>query len=254
VSRCADGGSVCEPLAVSASGTVDVGDPAPGTVFEATYEQGGAVVATQRSTAWQGRVTLTQAPSLQGEAVVGGTVSLTPATWSGGWAAPWQSGTFELIAACANANGTGCTVISYGSRPVKLDVAWAGSYLFAYSTRSSATTLPLAQLAAPPFKATLTLGATQVLSAALGPVLAAPSASIRAHALRRNGRLSVARVTCPVRCKVSLTVSSAGRKALHRSLTVTGMKALTIPRRHGKLTVRVVIDGQAVASGKSRAS
>jgi hypothetical protein len=34
---------------------------------------------------------------------------------------------------------------------------------------------------------------------------------------------------------------------------VKGAKALTVPVRHGKLKVRVVVDGKLVASGATRA-
>jgi hypothetical protein len=80
-----------------------------------------------------------------------------------------------------------------------------------------------------------------------------PSASIRARALRRHHKLSFARVSCPIRCIVKLTVTGGGRKALHRTKVVTGTKALAIPPRHGRHKVRVVVDGKSLARGHSRA-
>ena len=80
-----------------------------------------------------------------------------------------------------------------------------------------------------------------------------PTASVRARALRRNGRLIVGRVRCETRCAVALKVSGGNRRAVHRTLRVTGAKALTVPVRHGKLKVRVTVDGTLAASGTMRA-
>src|SRR5215207_2414589 len=71
--------------------TVSVGTPAPGTVFEARLVENDQVVATTRSPAWTGTLTNRTPPVVAGDLVVGGTVTLTPGTWDGGWAAPWET-------------------------------------------------------------------------------------------------------------------------------------------------------------------
>jgi hypothetical protein len=92
-------------------------------------------------------------------------------------------------------------------------------------------------------------------SAPVGPIVrepVPPTATLRSRALRRNHQLSLGRVTCPQRCTVKLTVSGGG-KAYRRTLSATGLTALTAPYRHGKLTVRVEVDGKLLATGKVRA-
>ncbi len=79
-----------------------------------------------------------------------------------------------------------------------------------------------------------------------------PTASVRAQARRAKGALSIGRVTCPQRCTVDLTVSGGGR-TLRRSLSVTGLRALTIARRHGRLTITIAVDGKVLARGVSKA-
>jgi hypothetical protein len=103
-------------------------------------------------------------------------------------------------------------------------------------------------------------GATVARSAAHGPVAGVPvmapkppTASIRARSLRRNGRLHVARVSYESGCSVRLKVTGGKRRAVYRTLRVTGVKSLTVPVRHGKLKVRVVVDGKLVTSGATRA-
>jgi hypothetical protein len=48
---------------------------------------------------------------------------------------------------------------------------------------------------------------------------------------------------------VQLKVSGGKRRAHYKTVRVTGANALTVPVRHGKLKVRVIIDGKLVASG-----
>ena len=56
---------------------------------------------------------------------------------------------------------------------------------------------------------------------------------------------------CETACKVELKVAGGGRRAITRTLTVKGAKALKVPARHGRLHVRVAVDGKELASGKS---
>jgi hypothetical protein len=91
--RCADGGSVCEPLPMSAYGSAGEnsriaypGETPAGTVFEAVATKDGTDTKV-RTVVWQGRIASTAPPVLQGEPAVGKTVTVSPGSWSGGWAA-----------------------------------------------------------------------------------------------------------------------------------------------------------------------
>ena len=67
------------------------------------------------------------------------------------------------------------------------------------------------------------------------------------RALRRGARVTVARVSCPARCRVELAVAD-GHRTLRRQLHTRGSFALAIVRgsrlRPGLLRVRVRIDGR----------
>lgn len=92
---------------------------------------------------------------------------------------------------------------------------------------------------------------TPVPTVAPGPS-AAPSVKLRARALRRGARVTVARVTCPNRCTVSLSVADR-RRTIRRTLRVQGSAPVSILRgarlRPGRLRVRVAVDGRPLASG-----
>jgi len=77
---------------------------------------------------------------------------------------------------------------------------------------------------------------------------APPTVTLRARALRGNGRISVGRVTCAAPCKVAVKVSGGGEKAYTTTFVANGTKAITAPVRRGKLTVRVHVDGKLLAS------
>jgi hypothetical protein len=278
VFRC-PGGGACGPVPLQMTtderGTtrVDLRAAQPGDAFEARFTSADGTVTTARTPRWTGTIVPLTAPAVVGQAVVGQAVSAAGVQWRGGWAYPWQTIDTNLVFACPDATATrDCSVVAL-SDPVALDARWTGFYLFAYSSRWSAPDPGSAVPAAPGMPFDLDprfLGSTTLVSAPIGPVVvgappapgvttrvfadpAAPRATVRPRALRVKGRLSIGRVTCPTRCVVRLTVSSAGRKALRRTLHVTGTKALTIPPRHGKLKVRVVVDGKTVASGTTRA-
>jgi hypothetical protein len=276
--RCPDGGTVCEPLPASADVPVrngrvaSPGETPAGTVFEAVATKDG-VETKVRTRPWQGRLTWTVSPTLQGEAAVGRTVTAAPGTSGGGWGQDWQSPAFsnaprDRIYACREPTGGDCWLIAYGTS-VALEPRWAGWYLFA--EQNGPTSIPWCvsilgcavsvALAAPPVHIGPQPGQTAALSAPFGPVAAAPvpapretkapAASIRTRAVRRNGRLLVGRVSCETRRSVQLKVSGGGRRAVQRTLSVTGVKSLTIPVRRGKLKVRVVVDGKLLASGRT---
>lgn len=255
VFRC-PGNGACDPqpLGWLTDRAVDVSAAAPGDGFEVRLSEDGTVVATQRTPGWFGPPARVSGPGLAGTPVVGATLSPVWSEWSGGWGAPRRSVSTSLMF-CRTPAGTGCTFVSYGD-PVVAPQTYAGFYAFTESrtVHTGFGGAPVAvSLAVPPFPvANVTPGPT--VAGPFGPIAEAPkpqpAASIRAKALRANGRLSVGRVMCPERCTVKLTVSGGG-KTVHRTLTATGLRALTIPHRHGRLKVSVVVNGNKLASGQS---
>jgi hypothetical protein len=156
-----------------------------------------------------------------------------------------------VVEALRTPPGTDCMMLSYG-RAVVLSAAYAGWYAFAPTGFASSHGQPAAAMAAPPFPiASVTPG--PAVAGPLGPINEPkrPTASVRKRARRAKGKLTVARVTCPERCTVRLRVSGHGR-TIRRTLSVTGRRALRIPMRHGRLKVRVVVDGKLLAKGVSR--
>jgi hypothetical protein len=273
VFRCPNGAD-CEPLPFAGVGSVfgrpvDLSTAAPGDVFEARFTQSGSVVQTDRTPPWLGTYVVTRRPAVIGKLAEGAVVTGDAGTWSGGWDRPWRQEASSRIVACQRPDGIDCVEFSPFYPNVLLTSRQAGWYVFAISQIGSghANDNTVTDYAYPPYPNPIApigvVAGTRAVSAAFGPVAAAPTptptpaprptASIRAKALRAKGQLSVARVTCPTSCTVNLTVSSAGRKTLHRTLRVTGTKALTIPPRHGKLKVRIVVGGKTLASGNSRA-
>ena len=269
--RCADGGAVCEPLAVlrhdwagNRYGGAEPGATAAGTVFELVVERDGETL-TRRTPVWRGPP-VAAPPTLSGTPIAGETVRVTPGEVSGGWASPNVVST--SIVACTEPAGGVCHLYAYGPS-AQIGEGLVGWYLFAaQSWQSGNNGVSWIPEAAPPTWGPFPSGR----SAALGPVCCAPpvatpeaqsvrppvaakrpTASVRARALRRNGKLIVGRVRCETRCTVALKVSGGNRRALHRTFVATGAKALTVPVRHGKLKVRVVVDGSLVASGTVRA-
>ena len=249
---------------------ISMSSTVPGDFFEVRFtpDDSGAVV-TVRTPVWVNNVTRSAAPAVVGQPIIGQMVSLAPGVWQDGWSYPWRNVVEDVLAACPDATGKdGCFAVAVGADSVALDPRWEGYYLFAISSGASGTG---GGSAIPPFAGGVypvhpALGPpVGLVSAPVGPIVhpsppvaaptvvkAAATASIRARALRAKGRLSVGRVTCPVKCTVKLMVSGGG-KTLKRTTTVTGTKALTIPRRRGALHVRVDVDGKRLASGVSKA-
>jgi hypothetical protein len=213
---------------------------------------------TYRTPAWRGTPQLLTRAALTGSPVPGETVEAAPgiwtdAGWAPGWPGGWKNDVSTNLYACRSVDAKGCDLVAYGTTFKVVD-RWLGRYLFAASGISFWDGW-VAQLAAAPYPVgDLPQRPMDSNSAPLGPIAPAalPVASIRARALRRNHGLSVARVTCPVRCAVKLTVSGGG-KTIRRTVSVIGTQALTIAPRRGRLRVNVVVDGKTLASGFSRA-
>jgi hypothetical protein len=96
------------------------------------------------------------------------------------------------------------------------------------------------------------------VSAPVGPLglpaaVASPSVKLRKRALHAKGRMSLGQVTCAQRCTVQVKVSGGGRKAKTTTFTLTGSRALRVATRHGRLAVRVRVDGKLAATGRVRA-
>jgi hypothetical protein len=265
VYRC-PGGGACEGAALSetAPGRLDASAAVAGDVFEAHWLKDGAVVHTAQTPVWNGPLTVSRTPEIHGDPTTGATLTASAAEGAGGWGAPWGLTLNNWIAVCRTAQATDCNLLSRGD-PVALEARWTGWYAFAqtafFSGHTNAVALrQMAPLSFPTPVSSLGQDGSSSVSAPLGPIAAAPApgpkpqpiATIRTKALRAKGRLSVGRVTCPIACTVNLTVSGGG-KTIRRSLRVTGTQALTIPRRHGRLRVKVVVDGKTLASGFSRA-
>jgi hypothetical protein len=63
----------------------------------------------------------------------------------------------------------------------------------------------------------------------------------------------VGSVICAARCTVELTVRGARKPAARRRFSGQGRMALSVPARHGRLRVTVLVDGTPVASGTTEA-
>jgi hypothetical protein len=270
---CPPDGAACTPVAGAVT-ALSPGETAAGTAFEVAYVDGG-VAKTKRTPVWAGRVASTAPPGLASAAVtVGQPFQAVPGAWSGGWNAlgnwnPRRAG--QLVWACPQPDATACYLVGRGGESITLPAQYAGWSVIVEEYVSGATEPggPIVSASLiPPFtpvtrrqtepSATVALSRPVVaccVSAAppaAAPPAAAParSASVRARALRTKGRLSVGQVDCPVRCTVRLTVSGAGR-TVSRRLSAQGTVALTVPPRRGTLKVRVVVDGQLLASGRT---
>ena len=273
VYRCPEGGACAtDPLPSTRTSeyrsTIDVSGSVGGDAFEARYSRDGAVVLTDRTVPWLGNAALSVAPSVVGDPMLGSTVKAVSGQWSGAWSPPWQEVYTELFA-CRTPVATDCAFLAERDyvKPfvgITLQERWVGWYLFARSQFWSGKTNAIGGTVPTPYGwpyPTLGGGPLVAISAPVGPigplpqqpVLAAKpaTASIRARALRSKGRLSIARVTCPVSCRATLTVYGRGRKTLKSTFSVAGTKALTILPRHGRMTVTVSVDGKPLAGGLS---
>ncbi|MDA0164671.1 hypothetical protein OM076_30670 [Solirubrobacter ginsenosidimutans] len=257
VVRCPAGGA-CEstPTPMTPEGYVDLTAIAAGDSYEARWSEDDMVVKAVRTPPWLGPYVVTAPPAVAGVPAVGGTLSAVLAEVSGGWGAPWGPFSGGSLAVCRSPQATDCQVLGEGSAPVLISERWTGWYAFAttgfVSGQSHPTdSIPVYAKGVYPYAVeSLQPSARRAVSAPAGPIATA-TATIRDRALRREHRLSVARVTCPLPCSAQFKVSGGGEKAYTQTVAVTGLAALTIPPRHGKLRVRVTVDGKLLASGTS---
>lgn len=286
---CPPDGSACTPLPETAydrrvcpsswsqcSIGARPGEISAGTTFEAVFEIGG-VQTTRRTTAWTGRPINSALVSLS-NVVAGQRARIVPGTWSGGWSSSPDVNVRDergyAMFVCPDLGGTNCFEVRLATvvQPrdsIPLIQRWAGWYLFVDemfgpsvtdSTQPPSLTIEAPRRVNLPALAHMRLRSapTQVCCVLAAPATVAPkratspTASIRARARRgRDGQMQVARVRCAVRCAVRLTVTGGGQTVV-RTLSVRGARSLTVPARSGAFRVRVVVDGQKLAGGRSR--
>jgi hypothetical protein len=257
------------------------GDTPPGITFKLRFADG----REEQSPPWQGRVQSTAPPTVDGRLFATGDAHPVAGAWTGGWG---DDVSRLRLTACRTPAGTEClplpqvascpvpcetvperTPVSLGGQAA-IPAALAGRYLIAVEERE-----PRDQRGWPvPVPALWGLSsprdveassAVRSRSAPVGP-LAAPgsavivepalrrsSVTLRTRALRAKGRLSLGRIECLHRCRVSVKVSGGGKRARTTTFVVQGTRAITTPVRRGRLTVRVHVDGELKANGRVRA-
>ncbi|HEX8083423.1 MAG TPA: hypothetical protein VF529_03975 [Solirubrobacteraceae bacterium] len=262
-----------------------------GSVFKAT--QDGVTVST---VSWRGRVRSTKAPSVEGEARVGGWVRPVAGEWEGGWG---REGDWLQLQACRNADGSDCKVIlddrlfrcrSDGGRLIP--ARYEGWWLKVADARiSEPAAWPAIGYGAPedipPDEAAPAVAVVVVGQIAAGPPPAEdcgsgpwsqpsppsppppapepppsqpqPAAVVRDVIARgSDGRLVVARATCPTRCRLRLVLRQGRRHARVRRTLRAGTTSVALPRRAarrlrtGSVSVTVLIGGRRTAARRAR--
>ena len=286
LSVCPPDGSACTPVTWTQDpvhvAKYEPGETPVGTTFLITRPRDGF---SERSRAWQGRMVVTKLPSISGSAATTNHVAPIAATWTGGWGN--ESSRTSLVA-CASPQATGCMYLPpashcpvpctatpeqnvvevSGTNPAALPPVLAGHHLFAVESRwpvdrrgwPVAVSVPLLWNLGGRFDVPRNgeWGISYAVSAPLtiGPTIIEPvprpvtTAKLRERALRSKGKLTLGQISCTPACRVSVKVSGGGRKAATTTFTVRGTQKITTPVRHGKLTVRVHVDGKLLANGK----
>jgi hypothetical protein len=263
-------GEGCRPLGESR--TLEAGETPAGSVFEADVTARDGTTTHERSPVWHGRITELAPPGLAGELRTGGTLTVTPGQWSGGWGD--ETSGYALVACptvgdCEFLNNV--TPHTYWTAgPYVIEQRHGGWHVYIFERRSFPDLGGVAGRVAP-FGWTPLPTSWPSMTPLFGPfgpiddpatplvveplAVPAPTAKLRRRALRRGARVTVARVTCPVRCAVRLTVKDRHR-TLRRKLHVRGSFPLAIVHgarlRPGGLRVRVSIDGRKAAAGRVR--
>lgn len=255
----------CGPTVLTGN-QLQPGPTANGTTFEASATV-GETTTTDRSRPWNGQVTNTVAPTISGEAKVGGTVSGAAGTWTGGWGDDYS--TVELRA-CRAADGTSC--VRLPSASAVIDSAYAGWYIGSIDSRYGreaafpAFAWPAPIPGQPSGVPVPPATQTTVYSALIGPIagLPAPPAndpprivdppvlltgiSLRKRAKVVDGRRVVGTVRCSFRCVARVTYSQGGHKLSKRVVVRSGNVTLVAPSGFSvkrKLSVKVRFDEDA---------
>ncbi|MDO9353373.1 MAG: hypothetical protein Q7T55_06745 [Solirubrobacteraceae bacterium] len=237
------------------------GDTAAGTTFEATTVVGG-VTTTARSKTWTGRVTNTSLPTIGGDPRVGGTVTATAGTWTGGWGDERSELRIRL---CKSPEpGRACVTLAPGPASAVLDSAYAGWYVGAIDYRYARDSVfPAGAWPAPVPGIPSTIPAPTpsrivVNSALIGPITPAqppsvseedgglrpqtdpkplgftPKVTVLKTAKKAKGARTLGSITCTGTCVATVTYAQ-GKKTATSQLTITGKKALKLP---SKLSVK----------------
>jgi len=265
---CPPDGAACRPVAWNtvsfyfAAPSYAPGETPPGTTFELS------TATSERSPPWQGKLTAVQPPAIVGRPFASGIVKAAPGRWTGGWGDERGS---SSILACVTAEGRGCVSLpassgceipcvepkgsagpatSLGAIPARM----AGRFLLATESRRARDQRgwPIAVTAPWSLDRVFNLErrAHHSVSAPVGPIRPASTVTLRRRALRADGRISVGRVACAVRCRVIVKVTGGGERAYTKTFRVTGAHAITVPYRSGNLRVRVGVDGTLLQTGR----
>jgi hypothetical protein len=253
--------SACSPPVTTAHAILTPGPEPAGTVFRASARYGGRAYGA--GVTWRGPVRIVSRPRLLGPASVGAAVTPAMGAWGGGWGTESDQLGVE---ACRTTRGRSCVMLSGGQlgcpdgrARVAVGGWFTGWYLFAVDARSPrdegcagvAFAFPAD---VPPWP----VGRTIVRSLPIGPVIGrpAPKVTVLRHATYQDGRVLVARIRCPTRCHVSISVQDpAYLQAAHT--TVTGTTLVGVPRAHlapGRLLVLVNVDSGPTITRKSELS
>jgi hypothetical protein len=285
VSVCPPGEAACTPVSLE-RGEYWPGATAVGTTFEVRWDGG---VERSPAWQGQVRRT-GPLPSLTGALYATGSATAVGTAWTGGWgdevsrfdivACSDAAGTdcvpLPPPAACPQPCVTPASNNRYDSFAgvsVALPVVVAGRHLFVVERREARDTRGLDYPAAfsswqwpmPSFD--LWPGASSVVAVSppVGPLatpapaaddrvspVPPPTVTLRSKALKTKGRISLGRVVCSkATCDVALRVSGGGKRDhLARFTVEKGLTAITVPRRRGKLVVRVRVDGKLLARGR----
>jgi hypothetical protein len=290
--RCLPDGGACSPHddGDGEPQILHVRDDPSGSVFQATQDG-----VTKRSEAWRGPVHAVEPPRADGDVRVGGHVVPVAAKWEGGWG---RESDWLQLQACEGADGTACKVIvdeiKFGKCPPGsgryLPARYEGWWLKVADARidnQQPFTLEgysrpegVRPLDGSPATATAVVGrigpgtppAEDCGSETFGPPKAPappvvpadpPAAKATATArsvLRRGprGRVVVADIRCPARCRVELRLRQGARRVRLKRTLRAGTTAVALPRsdarrlRRGFVSVRVFVGARLVAGRRAR--
>jgi hypothetical protein len=230
---CAPGLSSCTPFAAGRS--ITTAGAAPNTLFRATSSLG----ASAPTPVWHGEIAALTPPSVAGVVRANRFVTPVLGSWSGGW-----DGDVHLtqLAACANADGTGCTTLtdlnSIGCKggAAVLDAVFTGRYLRVTDQDVGPNPIFAAYAVTSPYYSRTWVAAASTSVAVVGRI--APASGPRTvhcgpsplpFAKASLSRRGVAAVQCPYGCLVALIGKRGSR-------TVRLMRDLP---RHSRVSLRL---------------
>jgi hypothetical protein len=249
---------------------VGTGAAASGTVFSATSSLG----ATATSAVWHGNVSPATPPAVSGVVRANALVTPVPGTWNGGWDGDRD---VTQLAACAGANGSGCTSLTDEHYPAGcrsgaavIDPVFTGRYLRVGNRRRGSGEALAAFAVGSPYSSDVMAAGPTTAVAIVGPIGPsegprqatcgprpivcrpgiARSACITAPTATISGR-GVARVRCLSACTVTLR-AQRGRNSrrISRSLSKNDVVTVQFSRRAlaslggRQVRLRVFVDGQ----------